>query len=101
MMNSEQYENLISLMKEALKFYANSDNYYPSAEFELSLMLKDSGSQARFALNKIQETLDTNKKLQEDYNKVMSDTINAIENNPINLGDMITTLKYIEDDNNV
>ena len=101
MMNNEQYENLISLMKEALKFYADKGNYYGAMGTIAPIDSDEWGSQARFALKKVQETLDADKKLQEDYDRVINDTIYSIENNPINLGDMITTLKNIEDDSNV
>ena len=97
MMNKEQYENLISLMKEALKFYANKETYLFYKDKDAPIII-DEGSQARFVLQKVQETLDADKKLQEDYNRVISETISAIENNPINLGSMITTLKNIEDE---
>ncbi len=96
MMNSEQYENLIALMKEALKFYANIDNYKQQNEFELFKKIEiDGGSQARFVLKKLQETLDADKKLQEDYDRIIGETINAIENHPIDLTDIIKSMKNI------
>lgn len=100
MMNSEQYENLIELLKQALNFYADKETYLFYENKDAPIII-DEGSQARFALQKVQETLDADKKLQEDYNRVIGETISAIENNPINLGNMITTLKNIEDDSNV
>lgn len=98
-MNNEQYENLISLMKEALKFYANSDNYYPSAEFELSSMLKDSGSQARFALKKCD---DLEKQLQEmvdDFEKELlnMDNDEDIDSNLVN--QILKDMKKLKDVN--
>ena len=100
-MNNEQYENLILLMKEALKFYAHKGNYSGGMGSIAPIDSDEYGSQARFALKRVQETLDADRKLQEDYERVISDTINAIENNPINLGDVITTFKNIEDDSDV
>lgn len=97
LMNNEQYENLIALLKEALKFYANKENYLFHKDKDAPIAL-DEGSQARFALKKVQETLDADKKLQDDYNRVISETIGAIENNPIDLSSMIKTIKNIEED---
>jgi len=95
-MNSEQYENLISLMKEALKFYANIDNYKQQNEFELFKKIEiDGGSQARFALKRVQEILDENQKMKDDYNRIIGETINAIENHPIDLTDIIKSMKNI------
>jgi hypothetical protein len=95
-MNKEQYENLIELLKQALKFYADSGNYDGAMGTIAPIASDEYGSQARFALQKVQETLDADKKLQEDYNRVINDTINAIENNPIDVSDMIKTIKDIE-----
>jgi DNA repair ATPase RecN len=83
-MNSEQYENLIALMKEALKFYANNDNYRSRGAL-YSLIDMDCGSQARFTLQQVQETLEENQKMMNDYNKVISETIDAIENHPFDI----------------
>jgi hypothetical protein len=95
-MNNEQYENIIALLKQALLFYANEKNYlfYDHKDAPVAL---DEGSQARFALEKLKEVTDADQKLQEEYNKVIGETISAIESTPINLKDMIKTLKNIED----
>jgi len=99
MNNIEELLNQIELLKQALLFYGDEKNYENEVRYEeSSLIYVDNGSQARFALKKVQETLDQNQKLQDDYNKVIGETISAIENNPINLSDMITTVKNIKDD---
>jgi len=97
MMNPEQYENLIALLEEALKFYSNKENYLFYTNKDAPIVL-DEGSQARFALLKVQETLDADKKLQEDYNRVISETIEAIETTPIDLTSTINSLKNIGND---
>ena len=98
MNNIEELLNQIELLKQALLFYADEKNYENEVRYEeSSLIYVDNGSQAKFALKKVQETLDQNQKLQDDYNKVIGETITAIENNPINLSNMITTIKNIED----
>ena len=93
MMNKEQYENLIALMKEALSFYADENNY---GEYQQKKINIDNGSQARFTLKKVQETLDMNKKMEDDYNKVIGETISAIENHKFNIGDIISKIKNVE-----
>lgn len=54
--NIEQYKNLVELLKQALLFYGDKNNYNNSlnAGYEqLSLIDADEGHQARFALNQI------------------------------------------------
>jgi len=97
MMNSEQYENLIELLKQALMFYSNKENYYFHVDRNSPIEI-DRGSQARFALEKIQETLDSDKKLQKEFNRIITETIGAIEDNPIDLSNMIKTIKEIENE---
>jgi hypothetical protein len=94
-MNSEQYENLIELLKQALKFYADSGNYNGAMGTIAPIASDEYGSQARFALKKLQETLDADKKMKDDYNRLINDTINAIENHPIDLTDAIKSMKNI------
>jgi hypothetical protein len=86
--------NLIELLRQALLFYANKKNY-GNIRRNAPIDADEYGSQARFALKKVQETLDANKKLQEEYNKVIGETISAIENNPIDLTTTINSFKNI------
>ena len=75
MINNEQYENLITLLKQALEFYSNENNYkenFNGKNIEPSLMIIDNGSQARFALKKIEELDVLNQDIENDY-KNMSD----------------------------
>ena len=97
-MNPEQYENLIALLKEALKFYADKGNYSGAMGTIAPIDSDEHGSQARFALSKVQETLDADKKLQEDYNRVIGETITAIEETPIDLTSTINSFKNIGND---
>ena len=75
-MNSiEEYQNLAGLLQEALKFYANKENYKASrpvnCEIYSSVEL-DEGSQARFALKQAEEIIEANRKLQEDYDRLIA-----------------------------
>lgn len=96
-MNNEEYLNLIELLKKALEFYANKKNY-GIVRRNAPIDADEYGSQARFALKKVEETLDADKKLQEDYNKVISETIKAIEDTPIDLTSVIKTFKNLGND---
>jgi len=74
MNNPEEYENLIALLEKALEFYANKENY-KNRPFGIELVSSvemDEGSQARFALEQSKILIEVNRKLQEDYNKLMA-----------------------------
>jgi hypothetical protein len=79
-MNSiEERENIIELLKQALKFYANQENYRGNRSVNVcgggtsvSLVEVDEGSQARFALEKAGQLAEQNQKIQDDYDKLMS-----------------------------
>jgi hypothetical protein len=66
-MNSiEEYQNLVGLLQEALKFYANKENYKASRPVNgeiYSSIEMDEGSQARFALSKSKEMIENARKL--------------------------------------
>jgi len=107
MNNTEEYRNLISLLQEALKFYANADNYeknvtYPKYSELFSYIEMDVGTQARFALKQVQDTLDMKQKMEEDYEKLIDEAKKAlgnVEDIPTDLMDTMKTLKDINDGN--
>ena len=74
MMNPEQYENLIALLEEALKFYSNKENYLFYTNKDAPIVL-DEGSQARFALKLLQDNIDLNQKMSDDYIKNISEKV--------------------------
>jgi len=102
-MNSTQdYENLIELLKIALEFYANKKNYdktnYSESRGNISSIdLDEYGSQARFALNKIKEIREINEKLVKDYSAEIEAVQNKGEQEIINT---IGILKKMSNDNN-
>jgi hypothetical protein len=79
-MNSiEELQNLIELLKQALNFYANGENYKGNKSassccsgISVSKVEMDEGIQARFALKQAEELIETNRKMQEDYDRLMS-----------------------------
>ena len=101
MNNIEQYQNLVELLKKALEFYADERNYAGYMGNPASIDLDEHGSQARFALAKLKETTDAQQKMEDDYNKIMKETIEAIESHPFDIRKEIDMLKNIGDDNNV
>ena len=87
----EERDNLIALMQEALKFYADKSNYrYPdfSKPGLHSGVELDGGSQAQFALDTAKKLTETNEKIQDDYDKLIMETedfYDVGESNPIEL----------------
>ncbi len=83
-MNSiEEYRNAIEMLKQALSFYANPDNYrqtQPVANnYELFSMIEmDKGAQANFALNKLRDLENLSKNMEDEFVKNLT---GAIENN--------------------
>jgi type I restriction-modification system DNA methylase subunit len=75
-MNSiEEYQNLVGLLQEALKFYAKKNNYVQKAGGynELTSRIElDAGSQARFALKQAEDLTIQIQKMQEDYDKLIA-----------------------------
>jgi hypothetical protein len=68
--NIDEFQNQISLMKEALAFYADESNYAEN-QFTgtegVSMIEVDEGSQARFALETLEKVEQVNKQMEEDY----------------------------------
>lgn len=78
MNNIEEYQNLVGLLKKALEFYANTNNYKSDVDNAAMIDLDEYGSQARFALKKIQEVEKMQKELEQQF---VNDVTKAIENN--------------------
>jgi len=101
-MNSiEEYQNVVELLKKALEFYANKNNYIDCQHihYELfSLIEMDAGNQARFALDKIQELENLNKVMEENFMKEITDKVNNVIDDEDNA--VIKSIKEIKDINN-
>jgi len=90
-------QNLIELLRQALLFYANEENYEVDKESGanlVSLVEVDNGSQARFALTKIREFTEATEKLEADYMKNMHEAIEG-EDSPENVLKIIEGFKNI------
>ncbi len=92
MNNIEEYQNLVSVLKSALEFYANTENYdakHPVNNVLFSQIEMDCGAQAKFALGKIEEVDNNQKELEKQFvtdlnnafteDKSMRDTLKIIE----------------------
>jgi len=103
MIDNQQNENLVELLKQALMFYADEGSY--GAEFMPTLSLApifiDKGFQARFALSKIEEFNESNRKMQEEYDKLTNDMIKEIDDdsNSIEMGNFIKAFNNLSNEN--
>jgi hypothetical protein len=72
MMNSiEEYQNLVEILKQALMFYAEGNNYN---------MEVDCGHQARFALSKIEEFEKANQNIEDVFISQIDEMSSIVEN---------------------
>jgi hypothetical protein len=72
MSNSEEFENIIALLKEALKFYADQHNYNGPMGTIAPIDADEHGSQARFVLKQADDLIEQNRKMEEDYDRLMA-----------------------------
>jgi DNA-directed RNA polymerase subunit L len=97
-MNSiEEYKNVVELLKQALKFYAETGNYdakHPVNSVLFSQIEMDNGAQARFALDKLEELEKLSQNLEDEFVKNVTKAIDS--NEPID-----NVLKMIEDFKNL
>jgi hypothetical protein len=78
----EDYQNIIELLKHALKYYADEDHYIknrPDKGEKYSSIELDSGIQARFALKKLDEFNEIHKKMENDFMNFISSSIESNE----------------------
>ena len=84
MSNIEQLQNSIELLKRALTFYAEKDNYIAKHNQNntlFSYIEMDNGVQARFALEKLEQIENLYKEAEEEYTTEVGDkdVLKAIE----------------------
>ncbi len=79
MNNIEEYQNLIELLKKALQFYADASNYIKLENKPSNIELDEYGSQARFAISKIDEMFANNQKILNEYNEIVSELSDDID----------------------
>jgi len=89
MMNSvEEYQNLVELCKQVLKFYAEGD---------LHKMEIDKGFQAAFVVSKIEELLDVSTSIEDDLNNKIAEMTNIVDNlDTMTEDEIINALKYLK-----
>ena len=72
----EDYQNIVELMKKALEFYADNNNYHGGMGNIALIDADERGSQARFALFKLRNFSDERDEQEKDFVK---NIVNAIE----------------------
>lgn len=92
-MNKEENPNFIELLKQALLFYADKENYLFYKDKDAPIVI-DEGHQARFALQQVKELTETFDKIDEDYDKYVNNIIET-EESPENVLKIIEDLKKI------
>ena len=83
-----EYDNIIELLKLALKFYADTNNYNVNRKLSdsiFSAIQMDSGVQARFALEKVKVFFDTKEKAESDYEELIKSAENLSEKEQLEL----------------
>jgi hypothetical protein len=91
-MTNNDYENLITLLEQALKFYANEKNYSCAMGNLAGIDCDEQGYQARFALKKINEFRENSQKIEDDYQKFIND-IEKTTDYPETINDILNNLK--------
>jgi multidrug efflux pump subunit AcrB len=106
MSSIEENQNALELLKQALMFYANSDNYKQtqpvSNNYELFSMIEmDNGSQARFALEQLEKIQTITQNAEEEFVKEVTSAIeDGVEtDNVLNLIEQYK--EKLENDSNV
>jgi hypothetical protein len=101
MRNIDDYKNLVELLKQALEFYAERDNYDCKHDMNNVLVSNldiDGGVQAQFALGKIKEFEEFEKKLLEEYEKLVESTTET-DMTPEYFLDLMKRMRKMSDDN--
>lgn len=97
----EEYQNLVSLLKQALLFYADKENYTDRGKERpiLTRIEIDEGSQARFALEKIKELEKMYLDTVEEFKQLSEfEAFKNIEgNDEESLQEMFNKLKNLKD----
>lgn len=90
--NIDEYENIVELLKQALKFYADNDNYSVNRKVNDSIFTQiqmDSGTQARFALDRANVFINARKKIENDINHhITNNSENFLKDNLDKLTDL-------------
>jgi len=94
--STDDYVNIIVLLKQALNFYANTDNYNVNRKVSdsiFSAIQMDSGVQARFAIERIKIILEEKEKAENDYISLIKSAENLSDEEQLKLINELTTLK--------
>ena len=94
-MENEENQNHIELLRQALLFYADRENYV-GEKGKSTLIELDKGSQARFALKNLNDLKEYENKMEADYMKNVNEAIETGDS-PENILKIIESFKNIAD----
>lgn len=101
----DEYKNLISLLKQALLFYGDKENYTDRGKHKpiLTRIEIDEGSQARFALDKIKELEELYLNTVEEFKNIseleaFEEFKNIKGNNEESWDDLLKQIKNIKNE---
>ncbi len=98
----EDYQNIIELLKRALQFYANKENYanqWHLNDVMVSYIEIDNGTQAEFALNTLQNLENLHEKMEVDFKSSVEKI--ASDNDVENMNKLMEDLKKLGYDKNI
>ena len=99
-MNSlEELRSKIELMKQALLFYGNKENYLFFKNKDAPVAL-DEGTQARFALKQLEDLDEMNEEMGKEYMEFLKKESNEAKT-PESIMKLINEIKNIDDIDNL
>lgn len=99
-MNSlEELRSKIELMKQALLFYGNKENYLFFKNKDAPVAL-DEGTQARFVLKQLEDLDEMNEEMGKEYMEFFKKEANEAKT-PENIMKLINEIKNIDDIDNL
>lgn len=94
LIDKEQYENIIGLLKNALIFYSEERNYSSDDGITPRIQL-DGGEQARFILNQLKSIEKNISDTEYSYDELIK---NAQKDNDINSEDIINKIRQFNNE---
>jgi len=93
----EQYQNIVLLIEPILKFYANDNNYVEYMGNISMIAADEHGSQARFALTKIEELLNSNTSFGDELSNKIAEMTGIVDNlDTMNEDEILNALKSLK-----
>ena len=105
LLDKEHYINIIELLKQSLEFYANSSNYNGVPEkdfkgFSESLIIKDRGEQARFALKSVASILKQTQEMGDNLDELLKNVGSGDAEAENTMEELLKKMQNLKDDGN-